>query len=228
MAWPVPSKYKITTPFAKPGKMWKTGRHEGVDFAAPVGTPVFAAGDGKVTGTGVWGSAYGSKSVVIKHGKLFVMYAHMSKLEVKKGQSVKAGQKIGEVGREGNVTGPHLHLEAQAKPTWTRGGGINPAELLASGGGSVPTSAPAAPVAPKKPKASVAPAVSNPKAYPGKPVKPGDKGPHILELKKALGFIDDTYDPKVVEAVKKIQRANKALGTPDGIMGPKSWKAIVK
>jgi murein DD-endopeptidase MepM/ murein hydrolase activator NlpD len=221
MAWPVPSKYKITTPFAKPGKMWTTGRHEGVDFAAPIGTPVFAAGDGKVIGTGVWGSAYGSKSVVIQHGKLFVMYAHMSKLEIKKGDSVVAGQKIGEVGKEGNVTGPHLHLEAQAKPTWTRGGGIDPAELLASGAGSAPAAA--APTTP-----AVAPTV-NPKAYPGNPVKPGDKGPHIAELRKALGLsAGNTYDAKAVEAVKKFQAANKALGTPDGIIGPKSWKAIVK
>jgi murein DD-endopeptidase MepM/ murein hydrolase activator NlpD len=219
MVWPVPKNYKITTAFAKPGKMWTTGRHEGVDFAAPVGTPVYAAGDGKVIGTGIWGSAYGSKSLVIQHGKLYVMYAHMSELFVKKGDTVKGGQEVGKVGKEGNVTGPHLHLEAQAKPTWTRGGGIDPAELLASGGGSAPVAA--APVA--------AAPVANPKAYPGNPVKLGDKGPHIAELRKALGLsAGTTYDAKAVEAVKKIQAANKALGTPDGVIGPKSWKAIVK
>ena len=223
MVWPVPKNYKITTAFAKPGKMWKTGRHDGVDFAAPVGTPVYAAGDGKVIGTGIWGSAYGSKSLVIQHGKLYVMYAHMSELFVKKGDTVKGGQEVGKVGKEGNVTGPHLHLEAQAKPTWTRGGGIDPAELLASGSGSVPTAATATPApTPVTPK--------NPKAYPGKPVKPGDKGPHIIELKKSLGLPgkDDTYGSKAVELVKKIQTADKSLGTPNGVLGPKSWAAIVK
>jgi murein DD-endopeptidase MepM/ murein hydrolase activator NlpD len=223
MTWPVPSKYKITTPFAKPGKMWTTGRHEGVDFAAPIGTPVFAAGDGKVIGTGVWGSAYGSKSVVIQHGKLFVMYAHMSKLEVKKGQSVTAGQKIGEVGKEGNVTGPHLHLEAQAKPTWTRGGGIDPKDLLASGSGA----APAAPAA-SAPAPAAAPAAPS-KAYPGKPVKPGESGEHVKALQTALKVpVTGIYDDKTKKAVVTFQKTYKALGTPDGIVGPKSWAAIVK
>lgn len=220
MAWPVPKNYKITTPFAKPGKMWTTGRHEGVDFAAPVGTPVYAAGDGKVIGTGIWGSAYGKNSLVIQHGNLYVMYAHMSKLMVKKGDVVKAGQQVGEVGKEGNVTGPHLHLEAQAKPTWTRGGGIDPAELLASGGGSVPASAPA-PAAPASSSSS--------KAYPGKPVKPGDSGEHIKVLQAALKVpVTGVFDDKTKNAVITIQKTYKALGTPDGIVGPKTWATIVK
>ena len=126
---------KITCPFAKPGKMWKTGRHEGVDFACPKGTPILACADGTVVGTGIWGSAYGPHSLVIKHKvgeqTLYTMYAHGQKLYVKKGDKVVKGQHVLDSGAEGNVTGPHLHLECQAKPTWTRGGGIDPAGLLA-------------------------------------------------------------------------------------------------
>ena len=145
MALPIKNG-KITTPFGKKGSMWSTGRHEGVDFAKPVGTPILACAPGEVIGTGVWGSAYGKNSVVIKHkinGQvLYTMYAHASKLYVKKGDKVKTGQHIADVGAEGNVTGPHLHLECQAKPTWTRGGGIDPKPLFDWQPDSVTTSAP--------------------------------------------------------------------------------------
>lgn len=213
---------RITTPFAKPGKMWSTGRHEGVDFACPKGTKILACADGKVVGTGIWGSAYGPNSLVIKHvvdGKtLYTMYAHGQKLYVKKGDKVKMGQHVLDSGAMGNVTGPHLHLECQAKRRWTRGGGINPAGLLGMASGVTPA-------VPKttKPK----PAAS--KAYPGKPVKPGDKGPHIVALRKALKLsAGDKYDSAAVKAVKKIQKATPSLGTPDGVLGPKSWSHIVK
>jgi murein DD-endopeptidase MepM/ murein hydrolase activator NlpD len=218
---------KITTPFAKPGKLWSTGRHEGVDFACPKGTKILACADGKVVGTGIWGSAYGPNSLVIKHvvngQTLYTMYAHGQKLYVKKGDKVKLGQHVLDSGAMGNVTGPHLHLECQAKPRWTRGGGINPAGLLGFGGGAT-APAPTSPVAAKPSK------VAKPsKKYPGKPVKPGDKGPHIVALREALKLgAGDTYDAAAVKAVKKIQKATPALGTPDGIMGPKSWKHIVK
>jgi murein DD-endopeptidase MepM/ murein hydrolase activator NlpD len=213
---------KITTVFAKPGKMWSTGRHEGVDFACPKGTKILACADGTVVGTGIWGSAYGPNSLVIKHvvdgQTLYTMYAHGQKLYVKKGDKVKMGQHVLDSGAMGNVTGPHLHLECQAKPTWTRGGGINPAGLLAFGGVGVST--PASKPAPT-PKVS--------KVYPGKPVKAGDKGEHISVLRKALKLSNgDTYDAAAVEAVRKIQKATPGLGKPDGIIGPKTWGHIVK
>jgi murein DD-endopeptidase MepM/ murein hydrolase activator NlpD len=114
--------------------MWSTGRHEGVDFACPKGTPILACADGKVVGTGIWGGAYGKHSLVIKHKvgeqTLYTMYAHGQKLYVKKDDVVTKGQHVLDSGAEGNVTGPHLHLECQAKPTWTKGGGINPQPLI--------------------------------------------------------------------------------------------------
>ena len=123
---------KITTKFAVPGTHWKTGRHEGVDFAVPDGTDVLAVADGVVTGVGSpWGKAYGSHSIVIHHGKHgYMIYAHNQKALVKVGDKVKKGQHIAESGHDGNVTGPHLHVELQHGPGWKRGGGLDPEALF--------------------------------------------------------------------------------------------------
>lgn len=89
-----------------------TKMHKGIDFAAPTGTPIFAAGDGVIERAG-WFSSYG-KYVSIRHNsKLKTAYAHMSKINptVKPGQRVKQGQVIGYVGTTGRSTGPHLHYE---------------------------------------------------------------------------------------------------------------------
>lgn len=86
--------------------------HKGLDFAAPTGTPIFAAGDGVVEKAG-WFSSYG-KYVRIRHNsKLKTAYAHMHKIRsaVKAGARVKQGQVIGTVGTTGRSTGPHLHYE---------------------------------------------------------------------------------------------------------------------
>lgn len=89
-----------------------TKMHKGIDFAAPRGTPIFAAGDGVIEKAG-WFSSYG-KYVRIRHNsKLKTAYAHMSKIKptVKTGSRVKQGQVIGYVGTTGRSTGPHLHYE---------------------------------------------------------------------------------------------------------------------
>ncbi|MEW5882101.1 MAG: M23 family metallopeptidase [Pseudomonadota bacterium] len=84
--------------------------HAGVDFAAPTGTPIFAAAGG-VVATAEANPVYGN-SVLIDHGNgLSTLYAHASKLVVKTGDIVKRGQKIAEVGSTGRSTGPHLHFE---------------------------------------------------------------------------------------------------------------------
>ncbi len=84
--------------------------HKGVDFAAPTGTPIYAAGDGVIEKAG-WFSSYG-KYVRIRHNsKLKTAYAHMSKIKVKNGTRVKQGQVIGYVGTTGRSTGAHLHYE---------------------------------------------------------------------------------------------------------------------
>lgn len=84
--------------------------HTGVDFAAPTGTPIYAAQSGKVIFSD-WKGGYG-KTVIIKHdNKYSSLYGHASKLLVSNGEYVQRGQKIALVGSTGRSTGPHLHFE---------------------------------------------------------------------------------------------------------------------
>jgi len=86
--------------------------HEGLDFAAPRGTPIFAASSGVVTVAG-YKSGYG-KMVEIHHGNdIVTRYAHASKVNVKVGDIVERGQTIAAVGSTGHSTGPHLHFEVR-------------------------------------------------------------------------------------------------------------------
>ncbi len=84
--------------------------HGGIDFRGKVGTEVVTTADG-VVDKAKYVKGYG-KHVVIKHKKGYkTLYGHLSKIEVKKGQRVVAGEKIGEIGSTGRSTGPHLHYE---------------------------------------------------------------------------------------------------------------------
>jgi murein DD-endopeptidase MepM/ murein hydrolase activator NlpD len=89
--------------------------HEGVDYGAPIGTPVHATGDGKITMRG-WGNGYGNM-VTIQHGQIYsTVYGHLSKFgHYKAGDNVKQGDVIGYVGMTGLASGPHLHYEFRIK-----------------------------------------------------------------------------------------------------------------
>jgi lipoprotein NlpD len=88
--------------------------HEGIDLPAPIGTPVFAAADGRVVYAGSGVRGYGNL-VVIKHaGDLLTAYAHNSVLLVSEGRPVRAGDRIALVGQSGHATGPHLHFEVRS------------------------------------------------------------------------------------------------------------------
>lgn len=88
--------------------------HEGMDFSAPIGTPVYATGNGKVIFAG-WKSGYGNL-IEIDHGYNYITrYAHLNKISVTVGQKVERGEEIGEVGNTGKSTGPHLHYEVRLK-----------------------------------------------------------------------------------------------------------------
>ncbi len=113
---PIEGEVEITLGFGKKVKSLGPDRpaHEGVDILAVRGTPVHAAGGGKVIsasnrykGSDAWGNM-----VVIDHGHgLVTRYAHLDSYSVRKGDRVSAGEVIGAVGSTGKVTGPHLHFE---------------------------------------------------------------------------------------------------------------------
>lgn len=85
--------------------------HNGCDFAAPKGTPIYATGDGKIVTVRTNFSGYG-KEVEIDHGYGFTTkYAHMDAFNVKRGQTIRRGECIGFVGSTGSSTAPHLHYE---------------------------------------------------------------------------------------------------------------------
>ena len=107
-AIPVKSAFRYTSGF---GMRW--GRmHNGTDFAASHGTPIYSTADGIVTHAS-WLSGYG-RLVKIQHEfGIETRYAHMSKIRVKKGQRVSRGQRIGDMGNTGRSTGTHLHYEVR-------------------------------------------------------------------------------------------------------------------
>ncbi|MDI6911832.1 peptidoglycan DD-metalloendopeptidase family protein [Nocardioides sp.] len=106
-----PGSYHLTAGFGSPGPLWSTGVHTGLDFAAPVGTPVVAAGAGTVT---VQHPAWAGTLVRIDHGGgVQTWYAHLSRVDVASGQVVAAGDPVGLVGGRGNASGPHLHFEVR-------------------------------------------------------------------------------------------------------------------
>lgn len=126
--WVKPLKsYTITSPFGMrvhpiSGK-WKM--HEGVDMAAPQGTPIYAAKNGKVTRTAYQEGGAGYY-VSINHGDGFAsIYMHMTHYIVKPGQYVSAGQVIGYVGSTGGSTGPHLHFGISYNGTY-----VNPMNYI--------------------------------------------------------------------------------------------------
>lgn len=110
--------------------------HQGVDYAAPSGTPVKAVGDGVVSRAG-WGKGFGNM-VVLKHsGGLESMYSHLSGFAsgTKQGTRVRQGQVIGYVGATGYATGPHLDFRLKQNGKY-----INPSKVVAPRGSAVPRS----------------------------------------------------------------------------------------
>jgi murein DD-endopeptidase MepM/ murein hydrolase activator NlpD len=108
LRWPLPGA-PVGSPFGTRG-----GKpHEGIDLPAPIGTPVFAAADGKVVYAGNGIRGYGNLIVVQHPGDLLTVYAHNSQLLVRQGDQVSAGQKVALVGQTGHATGPHLHFEVR-------------------------------------------------------------------------------------------------------------------
>lgn len=119
-------------------------RHDGVDFAALVGTPVLAAADGEVTFIGYQGRGFGRYIVIAHRYDSETLYAHLSATArgLRVGDTVSAGDEIGAIGRTGMATGPHLHFELRRN-----GNPVDPSPLLSRGsirevGAGVPNHAP--------------------------------------------------------------------------------------
>ncbi|WP_322893761.1 MULTISPECIES: M23 family metallopeptidase [unclassified Yoonia] len=123
LAMPVRSNYRMTSGY---GQRW--GRlHAGTDFAGPVGTPLYATADGVVIHAG-WLSSYG-RLIKIRHDfGIETRFAHLNTIDVKVGQRVSRGERIGAMGNSGRSTGPHLHYEVRVN-----GNPVNPMTYIRAG-----------------------------------------------------------------------------------------------
>jgi murein DD-endopeptidase MepM/ murein hydrolase activator NlpD len=99
--------------------------HAGVDFPAPKGAAVGAARSGRVDFAGWGGNGWGNMVVIVHGSGVRTLYAHLSRIAVKVGQSARAGSTIGFVGASGKATGPHLHFEVIV-----RGANVDPLSAL--------------------------------------------------------------------------------------------------
>jgi murein DD-endopeptidase MepM/ murein hydrolase activator NlpD len=109
---------KVSQPWGRPNPRYSAKRHTGIDFACPVGTPLFAVAAGTIKDV-LNDKSYGRVVVLTcksDKGTVDIWYCHMSKPTVKKGQKVAEGEELGLSGNTGNSTGPHLHLETRVSP----------------------------------------------------------------------------------------------------------------
>jgi murein DD-endopeptidase MepM/ murein hydrolase activator NlpD len=106
--------------------------HHGVDLDVPTGTPVQAMAGGRIRFAGTM-SGFGSVVWIDHSGGMLSIYAHLSKIEVSAGQSVRAGERIGLSGASGQVTAPHLHFEV-----WRWGRPVDPVPILGGKPGGAP------------------------------------------------------------------------------------------
>ncbi|MFF3980727.1 transglycosylase family protein [Streptomyces sp. NPDC001828] len=133
-AFTAPVDASPSTPYHKAGSSWASGYHTGVDFPVSTGTSVKAVTSGTVVSAG-WGGSYGYQVVIHHPDGRYSQYAHLSAVNVKAGQKVNTGQRIGRSGATGNATGPHLHFEIRTGPAY--GSDVDPLAYLRAGGVAV-------------------------------------------------------------------------------------------
>ena len=133
---PAGSRYTDQRNWGAVGTAWQRG-HTGTDLSAPCGTPVLAAHGGRVEirSDQAWSGPW-LVMVTTGEGQLTTWYAHMQTLRVAHGQTVRAGQPIGEVGREGNSSGCHLHFEVHPDGGGIYEDGVDPTQWLKDNVGS--------------------------------------------------------------------------------------------
>jgi murein DD-endopeptidase MepM/ murein hydrolase activator NlpD len=128
LRWPV-SSGRLVSKFGPRNSSF----HDGLDIASPTGTPVIAAHSGTVIYSDNELSGYGNLVIIRGDDRLLTIYAHNSRMLVKKGERVAGGQKIAEVGETGHASGPHLHFEVRMKDRMNRTVAIDPMPLLQEG-----------------------------------------------------------------------------------------------
>jgi murein DD-endopeptidase MepM/ murein hydrolase activator NlpD len=123
--------YTLTARFGQAGGRWSRN-HTGLDFAAPIGTPIHAVMAGKVI-FAAFAGAYGRQVQVRHYNGTVTSYSHMSAFSVSVGQVVRAGGQVGAIGVTGNTTGPHVHFEVRPgggapidPEPWLRAHGLYP------------------------------------------------------------------------------------------------------
>jgi peptidoglycan hydrolase-like protein with peptidoglycan-binding domain len=122
---PVPLAYPVDGTVGDGFGPRGTRFHAGVDLIAPFGTPVTAAAAGRVTWAGFLAGGWG-KLVIVAHGHgLKTLYAHLTRIDVRAGEPVAVGSRLGLVGATGDATGPHLHFEVRV-----RGAAVDPLPAL--------------------------------------------------------------------------------------------------
>lgn len=129
-ARPMAGDYRVTAPYGIPGN-WQAGHHTGIDFAMPVGTPVYSVGPGSVVFAGDAGS-YGRAVTIGMDDGHYTLFAHLSAISVREGQRVSGGSRVGSSGATGRVTGPHLHFEVRNGRSY--GSDVDPVAYLARRG----------------------------------------------------------------------------------------------
>ena len=183
--WTAPTvHYRLSARYAAKGHRWKH-RHTGQDFAVDAGTPVYAVGPGRVV-TATCGDGFGNQVVLLHPDGYYTQYAHLSAIDVRPGQRVSAGQRVGTAGATGNADGPHLHFEVRTTPRM--GSAVPPLPWLRHHGVDVPgkpapeharptpsATTPSVPPAPSAttPSVPATPAPSAPAPAPSVPPSPG-------------------------------------------------------
>lgn len=119
----LPTGARVSQNWGKSRIKYAAGRHTGMDFGGAYGSKIRAAANGTVVRTGGEG-AYGNAIHVRHKDGTTTFYAHLSGINVKPGQQIKAGQSIGRMGHTGRAFGTHLHFEVRTQDRY--GGDINP------------------------------------------------------------------------------------------------------
>jgi murein DD-endopeptidase MepM/ murein hydrolase activator NlpD len=130
---PTDDWYRVSYPYGARGS-WLAGHHTGVDLAVPYGTSVFSVGTGTVVFAGRSGD-YGKAVTIHMVDGYYTLYAHLSRIFVRRGQRVTAETCLGYSGATGRATGPHLHFEVRARRGY--GSDVNPVRYLARRGVSI-------------------------------------------------------------------------------------------